>query len=159
MRKMHTKFENYMAERIEQQLNQPLYENMFNQNTIENIVDRYVLIDYQLTVKDDMATIELQEAPTEDSTFDDCMWSKELTLKKLNGEGGTANYQIHKTDSTDKKDAEEKMITVWLTTQKDDHDTWDWDGNVLTLLDKQLEPVNTYTRKQLSTEIESFPQD
>lgn len=159
IRKMYTKFENYMAERIKNELSHAIYENMYNQNEIEEIVDYYIQIDYKLTVKDDMATVELEEAPTEESKFEDYMYSKKLTLVKLDNASTTANYRIQETDTTEKKQVEEKMITVWLTTLPDDHENWDWDGSVLSLMDKDMDVLATYSRAQLIEEIKKFPKD
>ena len=159
LKRMHTKFENYMAEKIEADIVVPIYENKYNSDVVEDLVDQYVLIDYQLTVKDDMVTIELQEAPTKDAKFEDVMYSKDLTLVKINAEGSTANYRIQSTDSTEKKEAEEKMITNWLTTQPDNHEDWTWEDDTLTLFDVDVNPVETYTREELTQKIPSFPKD
>jgi len=158
-KKMHTKFEAFMAEKIESEILIPLYENKYSPSLVEDVVDRYVLIDYQLTVKDDMVTIELQEAPTKDAKFEDVMYSKDITLVKINAEGSTANYRVQQTDTTEKNEAEEKMITNWLTTQPDNHDDWTWEDDVLTLFDKDVNPIESYSREELIEKIPTFPKD
>jgi hypothetical protein len=156
-KKMHRKFESFMAEKIENELFQPVYEGAYSQDVIETIVDGHILIDYVLTVKDDMVTIELEEAPSKEAKFDDKMYSKDITLVKINDSGSTANYRIESTDDTEKKTAEEKMITLWLTTLPDNHENWDWDGSILTLLDKDMQEVATVSREELVQKIAGFP--
>lgn len=151
-----TKFDDFIAESIENQYNK-IYESVYSEPLIHSIVKNYVLIDYQLTVKDDMVTIELLKSPSKDAYFDEKMWSKDLVLIKINEEGSVANYKVQKTDLKEKTDFEKELITLWLTTQKDDHEDWDWDGKKLELFNKDLEVIKNYTREELSNVIKSFP--
>ena len=157
-KKMHRSFENFMAEKIEMEIRVPLYENKYNQDVVEDIIDQYVKVDYNLTVKDEMVTIELEDAPSKEATFDDKLFGKELMLVKLGDEGSTANYRIEPLDESEKKAFENKLITAWLTTLPDNHDDWDWADETLTFYDKDMNPVETFTREDLVSKIAGFPQ-
>lgn len=155
--KMFTKFEDYIAKSIENQHNNAIYESLYSQNEIEEIVKNYVLVDHNLIVKDENVTIELLESPSKEAHFDEKMWGQKLFLVKNNEEGSVANYTVKKVDEGEKRRFEEDLIIKWLTTIEDNHEDWTWDGNKLLLLDESLETVASYTRDELKKQIKEFP--
>lgn len=156
LKRIFTKFDDFIAKSIENQYN-IVYESIYSNDLIDEIVKNYIFIDYQLTVKDDIITIELLEAPLKEAHFDEKMWSKDTVLIKINEEGSVANYKAQKVNFKEKIDFEKELITLWLTTQEDNHEDWDWDGKKLDFFNKELEVIKKYSRKELVSKIKGFP--